>query len=85
MAQKQSFDQPMPPESCWIKYQLDLRHIKYEVVAEKARCSVAFVSMVICRKRRSENVEETLAKILGYPSFNFLWAAAMVSAERKAV
>ena len=65
MAQKRSFEQPMPPESCWIKYQLDLRDIKYDEIAEKARRTTAFVSMVICRKRKSEIVEAILAEMLG--------------------
>jgi len=86
MARKQSFEQPRTPESCWIKYQLDLRNIKYDVVAEKARCSIQFVSMVICGKRKSKNVEAVLAEMLGYQSYKHLWADAFInSGERKAV
>jgi hypothetical protein len=85
MAQKQSFEQPMLPESCWIKYQLDLRNIKYDEVAKEAHRTTALVSMVICRKRNSKIVEATLAKLLGYPSWERLLAAAIVRAERRAV
>jgi hypothetical protein len=85
MAQKQSFDQPIPPERCWIKYQLNLRNIKYEVIATKSCRTEAFVSMVVCGKRRSKTVEAALAEVLGYQSFKHLWAAAFIEVGRKAV
>jgi len=85
MPQKRTFCQPNSPESSWIRYQLDLRNITYDVVAEKARRTAAFVSLVISRKRNSESVEAALAETLGYPSFKHLWAAAFVNAERGAV
>jgi lambda repressor-like predicted transcriptional regulator len=77
----------MPPEGCWIKYQLDLRNIKLEAIAKKAGRTVATVSRVICRTRNSEKVEAVLAEMLGYESFKHLWAAAFVEVgfERKAV
>jgi hypothetical protein len=80
----------MPPEGCWIKYQLDLRNIKLEAVAMKAHRSVSMVSQVICKTRHSEAVEAVLAEMLGYPAFKDLWVDAFINtdfskAERKAV
>jgi hypothetical protein len=90
MARSRSFENPMPPEGCWIKYQLDLRNIKLEAIAKKAGRTVATVSRVICKIRHSEAVEAVLAEILGYPTFKDLWIDAFISAdfskkERKAV
>jgi hypothetical protein len=69
----------MPPEGCWIKYQLDLRNIKLETVAQKANRSVSSVSRVICGVKKSEKVEKALAEMLGYPSWKHLWADAFIS------
>ena len=85
MAQNQAFCQINSPESSWIRYQLDLRNITYDVIAEKAKRTAAFVSLVISRKRKSESVEAALAETLGYPSFKHLWADAFINAGRKAV
>jgi len=85
MARSRSFDNPMPPEGCWIKYQLDLRNIKLEAVAKKAGLTVATVSRVICGTRKSEKARAALAQMLGYASWKELWAAAFISAERKAI
>jgi hypothetical protein len=86
MAQKKSFEQPVSPESCWIKYQLDLHNIKYDAVAKKAHCTTQFVSLVILGKRKSENVGAVIAEMLGYQSYKHLWADAFInSGERKAV
>jgi hypothetical protein len=85
MARSRSVNKPMPPEGCWIKYQLELRNIKFEEIAKKARCTVATVSLVISKERHSERVEAALAETLGYPSYKHLWADAFISAERKAV
>jgi len=85
MARSRSFDNPMPPEGCWIKYQLDLRNIKLEAIAKKAGRTVATVSRVICGTRHSEAVEAVLAEMLGYPSYKHLWADAFLNVERRAV
>ena len=76
MARTRSFDKPMSPERCWIKYRLNLNNIKYEEIAQKAKRTAAFVSMVICGERRSEKVEAALAAMLGYPSYEQLMEAA---------
>jgi hypothetical protein len=66
----------MPPEGCWIRYQLDLRNIKFEAVAKKANCSIPTVSEVICGVKNSKRVGKALADMLGYASFGDLMAAA---------
>jgi hypothetical protein len=73
----------MPPEGCWIKYQLDLRNIKLEAIAKKAGRTVATVSRVICKLRHSEAVETVLAEMLGYPTFKDLWIDAFINADRQ--
>jgi DNA-binding LacI/PurR family transcriptional regulator len=71
----------MPPEGSWIKYQLDLRNIKLEEVAHKARRSVSSVSRVICGVKKSEKVEAALAETLGYAAYKDLLEAARLHAN----
>jgi DNA-binding LacI/PurR family transcriptional regulator len=71
----------MPPEGCWIKYQLDLRNIKLEDVASKAHRSVSMVSRVVCGVKKSEKVEKALAEMLGYASPQALTEAARLHAK----
>jgi hypothetical protein len=72
----------MPPEGCWLKYQLDLRNIKLETVARKAHRSVSMVSRVISGVNKSKNVEKALAEMLGYPSYKHLWADAFLNSRK---
>jgi hypothetical protein len=67
----------MPHESCWIKYQLNLRNIKLKAVAQKANCTTSMVSQVICEVKKSEKVEKALADVLGFASFYDLMVAAI--------
>lgn len=85
MARSRSDCNPMPPEGCWIKYQLDLRNIKLDEVAQKGRVSVTTISRVICGTLKSEKAQKALAESLEYPSWNHLWADAFISTKRKAV
>jgi hypothetical protein len=71
----------MPPEGSWLKYQLNLRNIKLEAVAQKANRSTSMVSQVICGVKNSEKVESALARILGYATYKDLMEAA--SAQSK--
>ena len=82
MEHSKPFDQPMPPERCWIKFQLNLRGIKHKEIAQKAKTTEAFISLVICGRRKSKNVESVLAEVLGYPSFKALWADAFISTRK---
>jgi hypothetical protein len=71
----------MPPEGSWIKYQLDLRNIKLEAVAKKARRTISMVSQVICGVKNSEAVGLALAQTLGYATYKDLMEAACLQAK----
>lgn len=75
-------DYPIPPGYCWIKYQLDLRYISLKTVAKKAECSIEKAWYVINGQLPSKIVETVLAELIGYPSWNHLWADASVKAEK---
>jgi hypothetical protein len=76
MARTRSPEHPMPPEGSWIKYQLDLRNVKFEAVAKRANRHTTLVSSVIRGKRNSKAVGRALAEVLGYASYDDLMAAA---------
>jgi hypothetical protein len=71
----------MPPEGSWIKYQLDLRNIKMEAVAQKARRTISMVSQVISGVKNSDAVGLALAQMLGYASYKDLMEAARLQAK----
>jgi hypothetical protein len=76
MARTRSSKNAMPPEGSWVKYQLDLRNIKLEAVAQKARRSVSMVSQVITGVKNSEAVGLALAQMLGYAAYRDLMEEA---------
>jgi hypothetical protein len=82
MAQKQTFGNH---ESCWIRYQLDLRSITQREVAKKANRSLQLVSLVIRGERRSNNVEAALSQMLGFKTFKELIEAARSSTQGEGV
>jgi transcriptional regulator with XRE-family HTH domain len=65
-----------PRKGCWIKYQLNLRNIKYKTVAEKAGVSEEMITQVIKGRKNSEKVKRALTEVLGYSSFEALIAAS---------
>jgi hypothetical protein len=71
----------MPPEGSWIKYQLDLRNIKLEAVAQKAKRTISMVSQVITGVKNSEAVGLALAQMLGYASYKDLMDAAFTQSK----
>jgi hypothetical protein len=71
----------MPPEGSWIKFQLDLRNIKLEAVAQKAHRSTSMVSQVICGVKNSDAVGLALARMLGYATYKDLMEAACLHAK----
>ncbi|MDR1949156.1 MAG: hypothetical protein LBQ38_07175 [Spirochaetaceae bacterium] len=81
MARTRSPEHPMPPEGSWIKYQLDLRNIKLEAVAQKAHRTVSMVSQVITGVKNSEAVGLTLAQMLGYATYKDLMEAASIETK----
>jgi transcriptional regulator with XRE-family HTH domain len=65
-----------PRKGCWIKYQLNLRKITQEDIAQKAGVSQKMVSHFITGRKNSEKVKKALAEVLGYESFEKLIAAS---------
>jgi transcriptional regulator with XRE-family HTH domain len=70
------------PEGCWIKYQMDLKNITLEAVAEKAGCTIASVSRSINGKQRTSKAREIIAEMLGYKTFLHLWREASIESGR---
>ena len=65
-----------PRTGCWVKYQLNLRNLTFETVAEKANVSPGMVSHFLKCRKNSERVKKALAEVLGYESFEKLVAAS---------
>jgi len=61
---------------CWIQYQLKLRNLTLEPVAQKANVSSAMVTHFLKGRKNSEKVKKALAEVLGYESFEKLIAAS---------
>jgi transcriptional regulator with XRE-family HTH domain len=61
---------------CWIKFQLNLRNIKYKTVAKKAGVSEEMITQFIKGRKNSERVKKALAETLGYTSFEALITSA---------
>jgi transcriptional regulator with XRE-family HTH domain len=65
-----------PKKGCWLKYQLNLRKITQEDVAQKAGVSQKMVSHFITGRKNSERVKKALTEVLGYESFEKLIASS---------
>jgi transcriptional regulator with XRE-family HTH domain len=65
-----------PQKGCWIRYQLNLRRITLETIAQKAQVTSGMVSHFLNGRKNSERVKKALAETLGYPSFEALIAAS---------
>jgi hypothetical protein len=64
-------------EGCWIKYQLNLHNLTYRTVAHIAGLgNVTTVADFLHGFNTSEKCKAALCKILGYPDFETLRAAA---------
>ena len=81
MARSRSFCNPMSPEGCWVKFQLDLRNIKLEAVAKRAGVTVGQVSRVICGTRKTINVKNVLATMLGFSTYEDLMETARLQTK----
>jgi transcriptional regulator with XRE-family HTH domain len=85
MARARKIETPQTPEGCWIKYQMDLKKITMEAVAQKAGCSLMTVSRVVAGKQNAEKAKkakEVLAEMLGYKTFLHLWREAFIQTGR---
>jgi len=61
---------------CWIKYQLNLRNLTYDTVAEKAGVHVSMITHFLRCRKNSEKVKAAIAEVLGFPSFDAVIAAS---------
>ena len=73
---------PIPLEYCWILYQLNLRYIRLEDIAHYAGCSPEAAWNVLIWGMPSQKINPVLAKLLGYPSWDSLWADAYDNSKK---
>ena len=83
MAQKLSRDKRKiigirikPREGLWINYQLRLRGITHQKLADQLGIRRDTVTKIIRGIRHSTRIEDTLYQTLGYPSFEAMITAA---------
>jgi hypothetical protein len=65
-----------PKEGLWINYQLRLKGVTQQGLADQLGIRSATVNMVLYGRRRSTRVETAFYTTLGYPSFEAMIAAA---------
>ena len=65
-----------PRTGCWIRYQLDLRDLTYDTVAEKAGVHVSMITHFLRCRKNSEKVKTAIAEVLGFPNFDAVIAAS---------
>jgi transcriptional regulator with XRE-family HTH domain len=70
-----------PNKGYWIKYQLNIRNITNETVAQKADVSISMITHFLKGRKNSEKVKKVLAEVLGYESFEKLIAASRGKGE----
>jgi len=63
-------------EGMWINYQLRLRGITHQKIADQLGIRREGVTKIINGVHHSTRVEDTLYRILGYPSFDAMIAAS---------
>ena len=61
---------PTPAESAWMKYQLELAGSTASQLAISLETDRSLVSNVIAGRRHSRKIEQEIAKVCGYPSWN---------------
>ena len=67
-----------PKEGLWVNYQLKLRGITHQKLADQLGVKRNTVTKIICGACRSARIEDALFQTLGFPSFE-----AMISASRR--
>jgi len=65
-----------PKEGMWINYQLRLRGITHQKLADQLGLKRESVTKIITGCRHSTRVEDALYKTLGYPTFEAMIAAS---------
>lgn len=61
---------PTPAESAWMKYQLELAGSTASQLAISLETDRSLVSNVIAGRRHSRKIEQEIAKVCGYQSWN---------------
>jgi transcriptional regulator with XRE-family HTH domain len=70
-----------PREGLWINYQLRLRGITHQKLADQLGIRRETVTKIIRGIRHSTRIEDALYQTLGYPSFEAMIAAARGKGE----
>ncbi|GHV76483.1 hypothetical protein AGMMS49942_13040 [Spirochaetia bacterium] len=65
-----------PREGMWINYQLRLRGVTHQKLADQLGLKRESVTKIVTGARHSTKVETALYQALGYPSFEAMIAAA---------
>lgn len=63
-------------ESCWVKYQLNLRNIAYRTVAHETGLNPSSIASFLNGCNNSPKIRAALCKLLGYAAWDDLRAAA---------
>ena len=61
---------PTPAESAWIKYKFNLAGLSASAVARKLDINRSLVSNVIAGRLHSRKIEQEIARVCGYQSWN---------------
>jgi hypothetical protein len=65
-----------PKEGLWIHYQLKLKGLSQQYIADELGITNATVNQVLYGYRKSKRVENAFCKALGYPNMEALIAAS---------
>jgi hypothetical protein len=65
-----------PRTGCWLHYQVKLRNLTLETVAQKANVSSGMITHFLKCRKNSDKVKKAFAEVLGYESFEKLIAAS---------
>lgn len=61
---------PTPAESAWLKYELELAGLSATVMAKQLNVDSSIVYNVIAGRRHSRKIEQEIARVCGYQSWN---------------
>jgi CRP-like cAMP-binding protein len=65
-----------PKEGMWVSYQLRLRGITHQNIADRLGVNRRTVTTILTGRGHSTRIEDTLYQTLGYPSFEAMIAAS---------
>lgn len=61
---------PTPAESAWLKYRLELAGLSATAMSKKLEVDSSIVYNVIAGRKHSRKIEQEIAKVCGYQSWN---------------